>query len=65
MGFTYHFNLHFRVNSLFHHNGLMANPEKFHLMTLGNTGQAFSSVVNETYIVKGADIDLLVVNINS
>ena len=43
----------------------MANPEKFHLMTLGNTGQAFSSVVNETYIVKGADIDLLVVNINS
>lgn len=42
--------------------GLITNPEKFYSIALGNTDQGFSFVVYGTYIMKGADIDLLGVN---
>ena len=43
----------------------MANPDKFQSMTLGNTDQDFSFVVNGTHIMKRDDIDLVGVNIDS
>ena len=43
----------------------MANPEKFQSMTLGNTDQDCSFIVDRAHIKKGDDIDLLGVNIDS
>ena len=68
---TDHLALHYRLNSelivavnWFNHNGLMANPGKFHSLILASTDHDFSFEVDNVNIQKQDDIDLLAVNID-